>query len=91
MQSEDRLTAAVGDAIEHVPISRRELARRSGLAHTTLNRIAHGQQRATVEIAEALAAALDEVAGAAGRARDAIREAVSREKNREVEDADEAR
>lgn len=68
----DELTEAVRQAIEALPMSRREIARRAGLAHTTLNRIAHGQQRATPEIARAVAGALEEVADKVGSAGDRI-------------------
>lgn len=44
---EKRRTAAVRRALETVPVSRREIARRAGLSHTTLNRIAGGEQTAS--------------------------------------------
>lgn len=46
-REERRRTDAVRRAMEAVPVSRRELARRSGLSHTTLNRIARGEQVAS--------------------------------------------
>lgn len=62
---------AVRRALEALPVSRREVARRADLSHTTLNRIVTGDQRATPSQARAVAAALRELAreceqGAAG-------------------------
>lgn len=68
----DALTEAVRRAVHALPVSRRELARRAGLAHTTLNRIANDQQRATPEVAQALAHVLKGLAGEVGRARNRI-------------------
>lgn len=46
-QEEQRRTDAVRRALETVPVSRREIARRAGLSHTALNRIAAGEQTAS--------------------------------------------
>lgn len=46
-QPDRRRTRAVRKAMEMVPVSRRELARRTGLSHTTLNRIANGERTAS--------------------------------------------
>lgn len=40
---------AMRKAIEMVPVSRRELARRAGVSHSTLNRIVNGAQRASLD------------------------------------------
>lgn len=42
-----RRTEAVRRALDAVPVSRREIARRTGLSHTTLNRIAAGDHTAS--------------------------------------------
>jgi transcriptional regulator with XRE-family HTH domain len=44
---EQRRTDAVRRALDAVPVSRREIARRAGLSHTTLNRIAGGERTAS--------------------------------------------
>lgn len=44
---EQRRTDAVRRALDAVPVSRRELARRADLSHTTLNRIAAGERAAS--------------------------------------------
>lgn len=78
MDASDPRTDAVRQAMEAVPVSRRELARRAGLAHTTLNRIAQREGRASREVAKAVAAALADVSTAAGDARDAVLAALDR-------------
>lgn len=55
--------AAIRRALEGSPVSRREVARRADISHTTLNRIVSGEQRATAETSRAIAAALREIAG----------------------------
>lgn len=42
-----RRTEAVRTAMRMAPVSRRELARRAGLSHTTLNRVANGDKLAS--------------------------------------------
>lgn len=76
MTTDHPRTEAVRHAIEAIPVSRREIARRAGLAHTTLNRIANDTGGASRPVAEAVAAALDELAGEVTDARDGIREAM---------------
>ena len=72
-------TEAVRRALEALPMSRREIARRAGLAHTTLNRIANRTGGASPDVAEAVATALDELAGEVMDARDVIRDAMDHE------------
>lgn len=48
--TDERRTEAVQQAMEMVPVSRRKLARRADLSHTTLNRIASGEQVASLGI-----------------------------------------
>lgn len=69
-------TEAVREALEALPVSRREIARRAGLAHTTLNRIASGDGRATADVARAVADALDGLEGEVAEARDGVRAAL---------------
>lgn len=61
--TDDERTRAVRRAMEMVPVSRRELARRAGLAHTTLNRIAQGTGSATPMTARAVRRGLESVQG----------------------------
>lgn len=77
--TDDPRTEAVREAMEAVPVSRREIARRAELAHTTLNRIAQGEGRATVRVAAAVARALDALAGEVAGARDAVLAYVDRD------------
>lgn len=57
--ADERYVKAVRKALEASPISRRELARRVGVSHATLNRIASGETESTrklhpIDVAEAL-------------------------------------
>ena len=59
--SDRRRSRAVREAMEMVPVSRRELARRAGLSHTTLNRVASGEQMASPDQERAVFNALRDV------------------------------
>lgn len=83
--TEDRFSQAVREAMEAVPVSRRELARRAGLSHTTLNDIANGRQRATPSVVESLVEALTNIAQdsvMAGHALQEVRPEAKRELKR---------
>lgn len=71
--SDDRYSEALREAMEAVPVSRRELARRAGLSHTTLNAIASGQQQATASIVEAVGSAIIDLGVDMTEARQALR------------------
>jgi len=69
--SDERYVTALRRALEEAPVSRRELARRAGLSHATLNRIASGETETTrggapLDVAKALDAIARECDEAAG-------------------------
>ncbi len=57
MSAPDR-SEAIRKALDGAPVSRREVARRAGVSHSTLNRIVSGEQKATDALADAIADAL---------------------------------
>lgn len=59
--SDQRRSRAVREAMEMVPVSRRELARRADISHTTLNRVAGGEQTASPAQERAVFNAIREV------------------------------
>lgn len=69
----DALTRAVRQSIMRMPVSLRELARRSGTSHVHLSRIVSGERRATAASARAIAEALDAIAAEAARAAARVR------------------
>ncbi len=71
-QPDRRRTRAVRKAMEMVPVSRRELARRTGLSHTTLNRIANGERTASPANERAVFNALRDVRESCNQAMDLL-------------------
>lgn len=71
-QPDRRRTRAVRRAMEMVPVSRRELARRTGLSHTTLNRVANGERTASPANERAVFNALREVRESCNEAMDLL-------------------
>lgn len=69
---ERRRTDAVRIALERVPVSRREIARRAGLSHTTLNRIAAGEQSASPSNERAVYDAIKQVRQTCSEAMDLL-------------------
>lgn len=69
---ERRRTEAVRKALEAVPVSRREIARRAGLSHTTLNRIAAGEQSASPPTERAVHDAIKQVRWTCSEAMDLL-------------------
>ena len=57
----DARSEALRRALEVAPVSRREVSRRAGVSHSTLNRIAANRQRVTAAQAIAVAEALREI------------------------------
>lgn len=72
-----RRTRAVRKAMEMVPVSRRELARRAGLSHTTLNRVASGERPASPANERAVFNALRDVRESCNQAMDLLLRAPS--------------
>lgn len=81
----ERRTDAVRRALEALPVSRREIARRAEVAHTTLNRIAGGEGGASRDVAEAVADALDGLAGEVADARERVRAALEADRDADEE------
>ncbi len=74
MTKDDRVTAAVARAVVAAPVTLRELARRAGISHALLHRIAHRRVRATERVAAAVVKALEAIAAeASAAARDVSR------------------
>lgn len=80
---QDRYTEAVREAMEHLPVSRRELARRSEVSHTTLNAIANGDQPATADVVVKVVKGLLDLMHSFIKAREALDD-VSQAAQREV-------
>jgi plasmid maintenance system antidote protein VapI len=74
----DALTDAVARAIEHAPVTIRELAREAGVPDSTLVRIVSGERRATAAVAEEVARALERWSNGCERDARRIREAQRR-------------
>lgn len=56
------LNQAVTEALVRAPVTLRELARRAGVPHITLSHIKNGRRNATLNVAQAVADALEAIA-----------------------------
>ena len=72
----DRLTATVARVLKTAPVSVRAIAKRAGVSHVLLSLIVSGARRATVSVALAVAAALEQVGAASDEGAQLIRAAV---------------
>ena len=69
-------TEAVQDALEGLPVGLRALARAAGVPASSLTRIRAGELGASADLAEKVAAALEQLATGAGDRAAAIRRAL---------------
>lgn len=76
MDATDRLTATVGRVLKAAPVSVRAIAREAGVSHVLLALVMRGERRATVPVALAVAAALEQVGAASDQGAQLIRAAV---------------
>jgi len=84
---DDRFTEAAQKAMDTVPVSRRELARRAGVSHWTLNAVASGQLPASAATVLGLTEAVLSLSADMSRAREAL-EPVARVAKRQLERED---
>ena len=77
-----RLTDSVVKAVNGAPCSLRALARKAGVPPSTLSRIVSGEREATLDVAAAVADALERWAGDCGTLAHGIRQAARTERKR---------
>lgn len=78
LPSMNAITRTVQQALANAPVSLRELARRTGISHVQLARVVSGERNATAAVAEAVADALEAIAGEATKEAKCVRRSLTK-------------